>query len=891
MYKGKYVLGICMTKMYDVHNKRYLECLREEAAKENMQIMVFHSFYDFFYDVASDHGAAAVFSLINYDIVDVLVVLPDNFKTQSFIDAIIAEARKYEKPVISIDRELPVDVCIMPDQGKAFSDLIRHLFDVHRIKRPYYMSGIKGSEDSEKREEAYRAVLKEYDTEVCEKDYMGYGEFWSEPTKRELERFFNSGNKLPDAFICANDSMAVTVCEYLTDKGLSVPEDVIVTGYDGIDPDDLMVPAITTCENDYKTYAEHTIDSAIRLIDKGKTYSLWHVPLKLKLTESCGCKKHDYKRYAENASMLYNMAANIDHLDFHWLKMPSRIIEDTSLTNVKKVMKYYLPDNSAVCVTMDMVQGEVSEIKAGLHFPEQMVTVVGKDKRGNEFPMIQFETKDIIPEFQNHSWGNTLVFTALHSEDKAFGYVVSDMNELTGNTRDLHRFVMLLDSTMGLIDESSRVKGRGHLEELKNIDSATGLLSYRGLHKEIEKQFGEEIGDDRLIAVSMYSITNWKEANKDYGDETSDFALNLVKDCLIAATDGEYLLSRFAEGNFILVESFGKGAEADGQINKNVDAFFENLKKANEAGRVPFEVKVGAGSTVSDENWKGSVSDFVYIASNELIAKGLRGNVVLHENMNPATEEVKKKVKMLIESNLFNYHFQPIVDVRDGSIYAYEALMRTPSEIGLSPDDVLNTAEELGRLYDIEKATVSNVYEIFSKRREAFGGRKVFINSIPGITIRQSDLNDLRQKYPGVDENIVIEVTERRRYGSKNLSGAIENRHWQYAIDDYGVRSSELAGLMRFDPKLIKIDRFLIFDIDRDVNKQMFVRNIMDFAKNNGMKVIAEGVENFAELATVIGYGVNLVQGYYTAKPDAEIKSEIDAGIRRNILSAASEEL
>ena len=65
----------------------------------------------------------------------------------------------------------------------------------------------------------------------------------------------------------------------------------------------------------------------------------------------------------------------------------------------------------------------------------------------------------------------------------------------------------------------------------------------------------------------------------------------------------------------------------------------------------------------------------------------------------------------------------------------------------------------------------------------------------------------------------------------------------------------------------IKIDRLLITNIDKDTNKQMFVKGTIDFAKANNIKVLAEGVETKDEFLEVIKLGVDYVQGYYTGKP------------------------
>ncbi|MDO5331945.1 MAG: EAL domain-containing protein, partial [Bacillota bacterium] len=95
------------------------------------------------------------------------------------------------------------------------------------------------------------------------------------------------------------------------------------------------------------------------------------------------------------------------------------------------------------------------------------------------------------------------------------------------------------------------------------------------------------------------------------------------------------------------------------------------------------------------------------------------------------------------------------------------------------------------------------------------------------------------------------------------------------AVDDYGSGQSNIQNLLRYAPNIVKIDRFLIQDVPNDTNKQLFISNIVEFARLNDMKVVGEGVENQEELQTVMGYGVDYIQGYYTARPNAEPLNEL----------------
>lgn len=89
------------------------------------------------------------------------------------------------------------------------------------------------------------------------------------------------------------------------------------------------------------------------------------------------------------------------------------------------------------------------------------------------------------------------------------------------------------------------------------------------------------------------------------------------------------------------------------------------------------------------------------------------------------------------------------------------------------------------------------------------------------------------------------------------------------AIDDYGSGCSNIVNLLKYAPQIIKVDRYLITDIDKDANKQMFMKGTLEFASANQIKVLAEGVETGEEFKTVVSLGVDYVQGFYTGRPAA----------------------
>ncbi len=273
----------------------------------------------------------------------------------------------------------------------------------------------------------------------------------------------------------------------------------------------------------------------------------------------------------------------------------------------------------------------------------------------------------------------------------------------------------------------------------------------------------------------------------------------------------------------------------------------------------------------------------------EAIAKGI-GSICLYsdelyEQQKNEYDKMRRFTK-LMDNNLFTYHFQPIVSARNGDIVAYEALMRTEKGIDMYPLEILSTASKLDRMYDIEKATMTNVLRYVSENQELFKNKKLFVNSIPAYMLSIEDWDSLVQDYGELMEKLVIEMTEQTEIDNDRLAiihDRLSRSNIPLAIDDYGTGYSNTANLLRYNPDYVKIDRSLIDGINNKPKVEKLVLGLIEFIHANGFSALAEGVETTDELKTMIRLGADLIQGYYLSKPKPFILNEITPSLCEEI--------
>ena len=130
---------------------------------------------------------------------------------------------------------------------------------------------------------------------------------------------------------------------------------------------------------------------------------------------------------------------------------------------------------------------------------------------------------------------------------------------------------------------------------------------------------------------------------------------------------------------------------------------------------------------------------------------------------------------------------------------------------------------------------------------------------------------EMRRRVSGIGRNVVIEITEEEDLDLEilNMKRRSTVLSGLYALDDYGSGYSNEGNLITLDPDFIKIDISIIRGIESDPDKQEVVRNIVSYAHQRGMQIVAEGIETAAELRTSRALGADLFQGYFLSRPGA----------------------
>lgn len=229
------------------------------------------------------------------------------------------------------------------------------------------------------------------------------------------------------------------------------------------------------------------------------------------------------------------------------------------------------------------------------------------------------------------------------------------------------------------------------------------------------------------------------------------------------------------------------------------------------------------------------------------------------------TQAVSAEDKARLDDTLANQRFkivyQPIVEVRKRTTFAYEALVR--AELFKSPPELINLAARSGRLGELgrlmRERTVTDCSE-----------HALFVN------IHPDELNERYLVQPDDPifrhpEELYLELTEAVPLSKLDVSAKvlseIGDRGVHVVVDDLGSGYSNLRYLADLKPKVVKIDRELVTGLVPGTRRFTLMRNLVRMCTELSAMVVAEGIETPAELSAVIDAGVHLGQGYVLARP------------------------
>lgn len=429
-------------------------------------------------------------------------------------------------------------------------------------------------------------------------------------------------------------------------------------------------------------------------------------------------------------------------------------------------------------------------------------------------------------------------------------------------------------------DITNRKNAEEQLKRHVTHDELTGLPNRVMFSQLIERSF-LNVKREKVIPVVLFvDVDGFKKLNDSLGHDAGDhFICNIAKR-LTDTLRTKDVVARIGGDEFgVLVELGGNNVEAASVAKKLLNAFVEPFDYQGKSFKIT--VSIGVAVYPNDAEESEELIRKSDIAMNAAKQLGKNTFSFYEGHMNDevvALLEQEQRIVNAIDSQLFEFFYQPIVDVNRGAIVGAEALIRwrEPDGTLVFPDQFIPLAERSGIIEQIDVIVVDKVFKQVAQWNATNIKLKHISINLSARIFSQADkllslLENKLSKYQISASQVKIEITEGMLV--HNVEEVIKTMlrlkqlGFILAIDDFGTGFSSLNYLKQFPVDILKIDRSFIMDMHESPKNKSIVRTIVELAHNLDFNVIAEGVEHKSHLSTLSELGCEEYQGYYFSKP------------------------
>lgn len=552
-----------------------LDGMFERAKERGISLFVTQlaSFGEWCREDAFNAGEYSVFSITDYRDFDVLLLDVSDMSPKDVDNRILPIVRKLNIPVLAIDSKFAGIKSFGQNNHKSISEMMDHLYNHHGIRSFAFFGGPSSNYEATVRAQAYTDSLLRFHLNSYENPFYP-GSFQYDSGVSNMKRLLNERGKLPQAIVCANDTIAIGAIEEAKKHGYECPRDFVITGFDNYGQAERYSPQITTVAIDRIAAGKKITDIICDLVDDKPVDEYNYIDGELIFRESCGCGSENdlnYRHYAKQSVLddiesetksnyLTSMMAELSmQKDFHGF---------FSVLSGSKWCKY----SAAFSVVVDEAIFKPGKYRLSTKkIPIDREKVAFLYENGERVSVDS--TKDMMRRLTKDSDNKVVFISGLHFGANIVGYLV-----IKQDAGDIHipdfadarnRLIFAADSlyqTLMYSDLSNK------LSDLYNTDQLTNIHNRIFYDEEMVPTYEKIVSKRKKCAVFFVDVDNFKVLNDThghtYGDKVLKNIAKTVKDLL--PSDGE--CCRYGGDEFVAIFPYGEEDDAYDYASKVEEA-------------------------------------------------------------------------------------------------------------------------------------------------------------------------------------------------------------------------------------------------------------------------------------------------------------------------------
>ena len=471
-------------------------------------------------------------------------------------------------PAVAIGCELEGCTLVHFDNRKAQYEMAEHIILEHGARRLVYLTGNMDNDCPEglERLQGFRDACR--DNRIPEENVEVIRCTWrTSDGVNTARRWIRNKEPLPDAFICANDEMALGLMETLQENGLRVPRDVLVCGFDNLSSAELSSPRLSTVHTDHSKLDYFATEILMRIIRGEEKRDRIPFEFTLICSESCGC--HNAPRRGVIRDLYFQQTRFLRSFYVQQDQMAEDLFEAEDLPDLMRIIgknhTIFGCDDIYLCINEYYFDNYDKSMWPNYAESFDTTMVLYDPDRSSDDGLVRFPTSDLLPAglMEKEPF---LMFYPLHYNTYSIGYLVLD-GICTAAKLNLHESIL---NFLEIAIENVRKKSLLHnlndtLDDLYVHDALTGLYNRFGLSRFGQQRFDDLLASEGTVQVLFIDMDDMKSINDLYGHETGDAALKVSARILQRTCSADAFIMRYGGDEFIIIDT-GRTRHLDDQI-------------------------------------------------------------------------------------------------------------------------------------------------------------------------------------------------------------------------------------------------------------------------------------------------------------------------------------
>lgn len=571
-----------------------------------------------------DIGEYSIYNLANLDKFDGVILMTNTINAPDVRNEIIKKVQAAKIPAVVFDCDsYPEFYNINIDNFTPIQDIVRHLIKRHNAQIINYISGPLENPEALTRYNAFKSVMKEYGLPV-EEERVFFGEFRAQDGRQAIDDLIESGINMPDAIVCANDAMAIAAVNALEKYGYTVPDDVIVTGFDCTYNARNFTPTMTTVDrplSDAGYLACHIILDTINGISHEKNTTLDAYPV---FSESCGCIPETAEDFASFKKNTFNLIESCNSHISMINKLTAGLAETETPEENFNVIKSFFEEIECEKCSICLCSGwegsfsnSYSEIPAdninSNYFTNRMSAPVIWEN-GNCRSVQSFPCENMFPE-PPETGGNINYFLPIHFRENCFGYYIIQNSSFPVKSRLCHSFIMNIGNSVENIRKLIHLNNA--IKELNNlyvIDPLCNIYNRNGFIKIADDMYKDCIANKYKVMIAFIDMDGLKFINDNYGHNEGDFAIQRLSGAIRECCETNSICARFGGDEFVI---FGANMDEQGAaaLSERIE---RKINEVNNIFKKPYLISASLGYFVTEAQPATTLYSIIHTADERM---------------------------------------------------------------------------------------------------------------------------------------------------------------------------------------------------------------------------------------------------------------------------------